>query len=76
MKAAGEKPDTIRFGANRGALTHFAGLQLESMAEGAQFRYAQIGGGAERFANLKAGHIDVTGFSIEEVITIAPARGA
>lgn len=68
MQAAADQPDTIRFGANRGALTHFAGLQLEALKPGAQFRYAQIGGGAERFANLKAGHIDVTGFSIEEFV--------
>lgn len=68
MQAAAAQPDTVRFGANRGALTHFAGLQLESLAPGAKFRYAQIGGGAERFANLKAGHIDVTGFSIEEFV--------
>lgn len=66
MAAAKAEPNSITFGANMGALTHFAGLQLEKEAPGAAFQYTQIGGGAKRFADLKGGHIDVTGFSIEE----------
>ena len=66
MEAVQREPNRLSFGANLGALTHFAGLQLEQLTPGARFRFAQIGGGAERFADLKGGHIDVTGFSIEE----------
>ncbi len=66
MEAARREPGSLAFGANLGALTHFVGLQLERRVPGARFRFAQIGGGAERFADLKGGHIDVTGFSIEE----------
>lgn len=68
LDAAAAQPGELAFGANIGALTHFAGLQLEQQQEGAKFRFAQIGGGADRFANLKAGHIAVTGFSIEEFV--------
>ena len=66
------RPDEVTFGANLGALTHFAGLHLEKLAMKSpvdrrpQFRFAQIGGGAERYTDLIGGHIDVTGFSIEE----------
>lgn len=72
MKAASEKPDTISFGANIGALTHYAQLQLEALTPGSRFRFAPIGGGAERFANLRSGQIDVTGFSIEEFVRFRP----
>jgi tripartite-type tricarboxylate transporter receptor subunit TctC len=68
MQAAKENPNKIKFGANMGALTHFAGLQLEKAFPGAKFRYAQFGGGAKRFAALKGGHIALTGFSIEEFV--------
>jgi tripartite-type tricarboxylate transporter receptor subunit TctC len=68
IEAASREPNQLTFGANLGALTHFAGLQLEQLAPGARFRFAQIGGGAERFADLKGGHIDVTGFSLEEFV--------
>lgn len=66
LSAAAAEPETIRFGANLGALTHFAGMQLEKAAPGARFLFPQVGGGADRFGDLIGGHIDVTGFSIEE----------
>ncbi len=66
LTAAERDPDTIGFGHNQGALTHFAALQVQQQRSGAKFRLAHIGGGAERFSNLKAGHIAATGFSIEE----------
>ncbi len=56
------------FGANLGAPSHFAGLQLERLDPGARFRFVQTGGGAKRFAALRGGHIDVTVFSIEEFV--------
>ncbi len=68
MEAARLKPHTIPFGVNIGAVTHFAGLQLESKSRGSFFRYVPVGGGADRYANLKGGHLAVTGFSIEEFI--------
>lgn len=68
MRAARQHPGRIAFGANLGALTHYAGLQLEHAAPGTRFRFVQSGGGAERFADLRGGHIDVTGFSLEEFL--------
>lgn len=66
MDAARRAPGTITFGANNGALTHFAGLMLEERSTGSRFRYVQLGGGAERFSSLIGGHIEATGFSLEE----------
>jgi len=66
LDRAKQSPDTIRFGVNLGALTHFAGLELEQKSPGSKFVFVQNGGGAERFQNLKGGHIEVSGFSIEE----------
>lgn len=78
MNAAIDSPRTLKFGANIGALTHYAGLQLEDAAwdkagrdkddRESLFLFAQIGGGSKRFADLKGGHIDVTGFSLEEFL--------
>jgi putative tricarboxylic transport membrane protein len=62
LKAAKEKPDTIIFGANLGALNHMAGLTLQESNPGSVFRFVQIGGGAQNFAALKGGHITVTHF--------------
>jgi tripartite-type tricarboxylate transporter receptor subunit TctC len=72
LEHARAAPQTLRFGANRGAPTHFAGLQLEQVSPGSRFLYPQVGGGAERFADLIGGHMDVTGFSIEEFHRFAP----
>jgi tripartite-type tricarboxylate transporter receptor subunit TctC len=62
LKTAKEKPDTIIFGANLGALNHMAGLTLQASSPGSVFRFVQIGGGAPNFAALKGGHITVTHF--------------
>ncbi|MFC1820488.1 tripartite tricarboxylate transporter substrate-binding protein, partial [Thermodesulfobacteriota bacterium] len=59
LKAAKEKPDTIIFGANLGALNHMAGLTLQASNPGSAFRFVQIGGGAQNFAALKGGHTTV-----------------
>ncbi len=64
MKAAKEKPDTIVFGVNLGALNHMGGLVLQATHPGAQFRFVQIGAGNAVFVALKGGHIDVGVFSI------------
>lgn len=68
LQAAAEKPETIVFGVNKGALTHLAALQLEAADNKARFLNAQTGGGAERYADLIGGHIDVSGFSAEEFV--------
>ncbi len=66
VAAARRRPGELSFAVNRGALTHVAGLQLEQAAPGATFRFPQSGGGNERFVDLIGGHVDVSGFSIEE----------
>ncbi len=68
MQGAADQPGEVKFAANMGALTHFAGLQLEHEHPGAEFRYIQSGGGANRFADLTGAHVDVTGFSLEEFV--------
>lgn len=68
MKTIKSQPDTVTFGANLGAITHYVGLALEAEEPGAKFRFVQSGGGAKRYGELKGGHIDVTGFSIEEYL--------
>jgi tripartite-type tricarboxylate transporter receptor subunit TctC len=72
MDEVEQHPDMIRFGANLGALTHYAGLMLEKERPGALFRFAQSGGGADRSADLIGGHTDVTGFSFEEFVRFEP----
>jgi tripartite-type tricarboxylate transporter receptor subunit TctC len=62
LKAAKEKPDTIIFGANLGALNHMAGLTLQASSPGSVLRFVQIGGGSKNFAALKGGHTTVTHF--------------
>ncbi|MFQ5731034.1 MAG: Bug family tripartite tricarboxylate transporter substrate binding protein [Planctomycetaceae bacterium] len=68
---AKRRPSSIVFGANLGALTHYAGLLLENES-GAKFVFTQLGGGSDRFAKLIGGHIDVTGFSTEEFVRFKP----
>ena len=62
LKAAKQKPDSVIFGANLGALNHMAGLTLQASSPGSVLRFVQIGGGAKTFASLKGGHIAVTTF--------------
>jgi tripartite-type tricarboxylate transporter receptor subunit TctC len=56
LTVARDKPDTILFGVNIGAINHMAGLQLEGTVPGARFRYVQVGGGAENFRAVLGGH--------------------
>lgn len=72
LAAAKDRPNTIKFGVNMGALTHFAGLLLEKAHPGARFRYSQLGGGAERYSHLAGRHIHLTGFSTEEFLRFRP----
>jgi tripartite-type tricarboxylate transporter receptor subunit TctC len=68
MEAAKAQPDSVTFSANLGAITEYAGLQLEREFPGAQFRFIQSGGGAKRFADLKGNHVQLTAFSLEEFV--------
>jgi putative tricarboxylic transport membrane protein len=66
LKAARDQPNTITFAANLGALSHFAGLKLESAFDGASFRYVPTGGGAKRFGDLIGEHVEVSVFAVAE----------
>ncbi len=66
-KAAAE-PDTLIFGANLGAINHMAGIMLQNSEPGAEFRFVQIGGGAENFTALTGAQTNVTVLSAAEVI--------
>jgi len=74
MTAACEEPNELAFAVNRGALTHVAGLMLEQAAPGAKFQFPQSGGGNDRFVDLVGGHVDVTGFSLEEFLRYRPGE--
>ena len=69
LAAAAEKPDSIIFGCNLGALNHMAGVILQDLKPGAAFRYVQIGGGSANFAAMSGKHVDVTVFSTSEFIS-------
>lgn len=52
LTAARDRPGTILFGVNIGAINHMAGVFMEQTFPGARFRFVQIGGGAENYAAL------------------------
>ncbi len=66
MEEAVRNPDTLVFGTNLGAPNHYSALFLQKGKPGAKFRFTQTGGGAKRLAQLKGGHVDLTGFSVAE----------
>lgn len=66
MDEAVKSPYELVFGTNLGAPNHYSALFLEQGKPGAKFRFTQTGGGAKRLAQLKGGHVDLTGFSIAE----------
>jgi len=59
MAAARDPGQTVIAGVNIGAVNHFSMLMLQSLSEGAQFRYVQTGGGAETTAALLGRQIAV-----------------
>ncbi|MDC0258608.1 tripartite tricarboxylate transporter substrate binding protein [Verrucomicrobiales bacterium] len=65
LEKAKAAPETITFGSNLGAPSHFWALLLEKASD-AKFRFVQTGGGSKRFGDLKGGHIQVTAFSVSE----------
>ncbi len=68
LTAASAKPGAVSFGVSLGTPSHFSALLLEANAAGVEFRYVDSGGGADRFRDLRGGHIDATVFSIEEYL--------
>ena len=68
LKAATDKPDSLIFGANLGALNHMAGIQLQNTTPGAKFRFVQIGGGTANFTALIGEQTDTTVLSMAEYI--------
>ena len=69
LKAATDKPDSLIFGANLGALNHMAGIQLQNSAPGANFRFVQIGGGTANFTALIGHQTDTTVLSMAEYLS-------
>tara|TARA_Y100000588_G_scaffold64765_1_gene64517 strand:+ start:1876 stop:2913 length:1038 start_codon:yes stop_codon:yes gene_type:complete len=66
MADAEARPYQLVYGTNLGAPNHYSALFLQNGKPGAKFRFTQTGGGAKRLAQLKGGHVDLTGFSVAE----------
>ena len=73
MRDAAERPYRIVYGTNLGAPSHYAALFLQEGLTGARFRFTQSGGGAKRLAQLRGGHVDVSGFSVSEYVQFKAA---
>lgn len=73
LEKATRDPDSVLFAANLGAPSHFAGLMLEQKSPGSQFRYVQYGGGADRFAAIRGGQVQLSAFSLAEYVRFQPA---
>ena len=65
MKAAEDKPNTVKFGVSLNAPPHFSGIMLENI-NGAKFRFVPTGGAAKRLSALVGGHIDAAIFTVSE----------
>lgn len=63
LDRATEKPNTLVYGANLGAVNHIFGLMVEDLKPGAKFRFVQTGGDAGTFPEFKGGRVQVAGFS-------------
>lgn len=68
MNASSANPKSLSFAANIGAPSHFGGLMLEKTNSGSVFKFVQFGGGADRFAAISGGHVDLSIFSVEEFL--------
>jgi putative tricarboxylic transport membrane protein len=65
MAAAAASPDTVLVATNVGLAVHFVPLMLQDKGD-VVFRYVQVGGGAQRFPSVVAGHTDSAIFSVAE----------
>jgi len=68
MDQSAAEPRSLSFAANIGAPSHFGGLMLEKAQPGSMFKFVQFGGGADRFAAIAGGHVDLSIFSVEEFL--------
>jgi len=67
LEKAKNEPDSLIFGANLGAINHMGGIMLQNLADGAKFRFVQIGGGTANFTALTGAQTDATVLSAAEV---------
>ncbi|MDG2220533.1 MAG: tripartite tricarboxylate transporter substrate binding protein [Rubripirellula sp.] len=72
---AKDRPQDIRFAANKGAPAYFATLQLEKTLPGAELRIVSSGGGADRYAKILGGHLDAGIFSLSEYLDFRRGNG-
>ena len=68
LAAAKDKPDSLIFGANLGAINHMAGIMLQEANPGSKFRFVQIGGGTANYTALTGAQTAVTVLSGAEVL--------
>jgi tripartite-type tricarboxylate transporter receptor subunit TctC len=68
LARAKAEPDTLIFGANLGAINHMAGIMLQNLEEGAEFRFVQIGGGTANFTALTGNQTNVSVLSAAEIL--------
>ena len=64
-------PNTVTCATNIGLPVHFIPMMVAEAA-GAEFRYVQVGGGAQRLASILGGHTDFALFSVLEFLKFAP----
>ena len=67
LTQAKDKPDSLIFGANLGAINHMGGLMLQETTPGAKFRFVHIGGGTANYTALTGAQTAVTVLSGAEV---------
>ena len=75
LKAAKDNPNTIRFGANKGAPAYFTTLQLQKGLPGAEFTIVSAGGGADRYSKILGGHLEAGIFSLSEYLDFRGVEG-
>jgi tripartite-type tricarboxylate transporter receptor subunit TctC len=75
LQAAKDKPNTIRFGANKGAPAYFTTLQLQKALAGAELSIVSAGGGADRYSKILGGHLEAGIFSLSEYLDFRGAEG-
>tara|TARA_R110002049_G_scaffold72490_1_gene187021 strand:+ start:137555 stop:138931 length:1377 start_codon:yes stop_codon:yes gene_type:complete len=75
LQAAKERPKQVKFGANQGAPSYYATLQLEKTLPGAAFSIVSADGGADRYAKIIGGHLDAGIFSLSEYLDLRSPEG-
>lgn len=71
LAIAKDKPDSLIYGANLGALNHMAGLMMQEANPGSKFRFVQIGGGTANFTALTGKQVNVSAISGADVLNWA-----